>query len=55
MQDQKGNVAEKKFGATMRLGAYPCELKEGTLARNAYGKEIILNDTDIATKLIRHS
>lgn len=41
MQDQKGNVAEKKFGATMRLGAYPCELKEGTLARNAYGKEII--------------
>ncbi len=41
MQDQKGNVAEKKFGATMRLGAYPCELKEGTQAHGAYGKEII--------------
>lgn len=41
MHDQKGNMAEKKYGATMRLGAYPCELKEGTQAGNAYGKEII--------------
>ncbi len=36
MNDQKGNVAEKKFGATMRLGAYPCELKPGTVAAQAY-------------------
>ncbi|MBX3178256.1 MAG: CTP synthase [Candidatus Hydrogenedentes bacterium] len=28
----------KDMGGTMRLGAYRCELKEGTLARDAYGK-----------------
>jgi CTP synthase len=28
-------------GATMRLGAYPCVLKEGTLARRIYGQEQI--------------
>ncbi len=41
MQDQKGNVAENKYGATMRLGAYPCVLKKGTIAHKAYGKEEI--------------
>ena len=34
MPEQEG-VARK--GGTMRLGAYPCELAEGTLAREAYG------------------
>jgi CTP synthase len=29
----------KKMGATMRLGAYECLLKEGTMARKAYGKD----------------
>ncbi len=28
-------------GGTMRLGRYPCTLKEGTLAKTAYGKEKI--------------
>ncbi|MGE0641075.1 MAG: CTP synthase [Thermoanaerobaculia bacterium] len=27
----------EEMGGTMRLGAYPCELKEGTLARSIYG------------------
>jgi len=27
------------YGATMRLGAYPAVLKEGTIAREAYGVE----------------
>lgn len=35
MEDQK-NVDEK--GGTMRLGAYPCDLKKGTKAYLAYGK-----------------
>jgi len=35
MPDQRG-VTDK--GATMRLGAYPCELSEGTKAYAAYGK-----------------
>ncbi|MCK6472847.1 MAG: CTP synthase [Planctomycetes bacterium] len=29
----------KDMGATMRLGAYPCVIKDGTKARAAYGKE----------------
>ena len=28
-------------GGTMRLGAYPCKLSEGTLAREAYGEELV--------------
>jgi CTP synthase len=34
---QKRDIASEK-GGTMRLGAYPCVLKEGTLAYNAYDK-----------------
>ena len=29
------------MGGTMRLGAYPCQLREGTLARRIYGTEAI--------------
>jgi CTP synthase len=38
MDGQKG-VTDK--GGTMRLGSYPCHLKEGTLARELYGKEVV--------------
>lgn len=38
MLDQK-NV--QGYGGTMRLGAYDCVLKEGSVARKAYGKDII--------------
>jgi CTP synthase len=38
MEEQKG-VTDK--GGTMRLGSYPCQLKEGTLARELYGREMI--------------
>ncbi len=31
----------KEMGGTMRLGAYPCKLKKGTHAYEAYGKERI--------------
>jgi len=41
MPEQKKNLKDKNYGATMRLGAYPAELKEGTIARKAYGKKII--------------
>jgi CTP synthase len=37
MPDQKG----VEMGGTMRLGLYPCKLKEGTLARDLYGEELI--------------
>ncbi len=36
MPEQKDNLAESKYGATMRLGAYPCVLKKGTIASKAY-------------------
>ena len=38
MNDQK-TVTQK--GGTMRLGAYPCELKEGTLAKQIYNEDKI--------------
>jgi len=41
MPEQKKNLAEGKYGATMRLGSYPAHLKDGTIAKKAYGKEII--------------
>ena len=31
----------QNLGGTMRLGAYPCELKSGSLAYKAYGKKLI--------------
>jgi CTP synthase len=37
---QKRNVESAK-GGTMRLGAYPCKVEEGTLADEAYGKRLI--------------
>ena len=36
METQKENVAEGKLGGTMRLGGYPCVLKEGSIAKEAY-------------------
>ncbi len=38
MPDQEG-VDDK--GGTMRLGAYPCVVAPGTLAREAYGEELV--------------
>lgn len=36
MPEQKKLLEENKYGATMRLGAYPAVLKKGTHAYNAY-------------------
>jgi CTP synthase len=41
LPEQKKNLAEKNYGATMRLGAYPAVLKADTIARQAYGKHQI--------------
>jgi len=41
MPEQKQYMAQGKFGATMRLGAYPAYLKKDTVARNAYKTELI--------------
>jgi CTP synthase len=41
MPDQKEKLAKNDYGGTMRLGVYPSYLKKGTIARKAYGKEIV--------------
>lgn len=38
METQKGVTSK---GGTMRLGAYPCAIKKGTLAAEIYGQEMI--------------
>lgn len=38
MEEQK-NITEK--GGTMRLGAYPCDIREGTRVHDAYGESFI--------------
>jgi CTP synthase len=38
MEEQKKVTAK---GGTMRLGSYPCELKEGSLAAKIYGQPVI--------------
>jgi CTP synthase len=39
MADQIEKLTKQDYGGTMRLGTYPCELKEGSVAREAYGKD----------------
>jgi len=41
MPEQKVLLSEKRYGGTMRLGAYDCKLMPDTISFNAYGKELI--------------
>jgi len=41
MPDQEKKLLEKAYGGTMRLGTYPAVLKKGSVAHNAYGREVI--------------
>lgn len=38
---QQKNILNKRYGGTMRLGGYDCDLKKGTIARKAYKKASI--------------
>jgi len=42
MPDQKQAIREKRYGGSMRLGTYPCELRDGTISKKAYGQKNIL-------------
>lgn len=42
MPEQKVNMAKARYGATMRLGAYPADIALGTIARRAYGSRRVL-------------
>ncbi len=41
LPEQIEKLQRHDYGGTMRLGAYPCDLVEGTTARTAYGKASI--------------
>lgn len=41
MKDQKKKLAHNEMGGSMRLGAYPCVVKDGTLAKKLYKKKNI--------------
>jgi CTP synthase len=41
MPDQKEILNQKKYGGTMRLGAYLCKLTPGSLSRKVYGTSLI--------------
>ena len=41
MLEQKKHLSSNTYGGTMRLGAYPCHLKQGTIARGAYKKGLV--------------
>ncbi len=41
MQEQKGLMKDKDYGGTMRLGAYLCSLKPGTISAKSYKKKDI--------------
>lgn len=41
MEEQKENIAKKKLGGTMRLGAYEAHLEADSLAKKAYKSSVI--------------
>jgi len=41
LPEQVEKLAKKDYGGSMRLGAYKADLVEGTIARDAYGKDTI--------------
>ena len=41
MEEQKEKLKNNDYGGTMRLGAYPAHLKKGTIAREAYGEDVV--------------
>jgi CTP synthase len=45
MSEQAGNVAQEKYGGTMRLGAYACRIQVGTQAWAAYRESPLIERT----------
>jgi CTP synthase len=41
MPEQKEKMEKKEYGGTMRLGTYPAHLRSGTIARKAYGTDVV--------------
>ncbi|MEK7576037.1 MAG: CTP synthase [Patescibacteria group bacterium] len=41
-EDQKTNIKNNRYGGSMRLGAFPCELKKSSLSFKAYKEKTVL-------------
>jgi CTP synthase len=41
LPEQIEKLAKKDYGGSMRLGAYPCDLAEGSIAAEAYGEKSV--------------
>lgn len=41
MENQKENMKNHRYGGNMRLGSYKANLKDGSIARKAYGEKVI--------------
>jgi len=54
MPEQKKNLADKNYGATMRLGAYPAILVKGTIAFNAYNGNSRAKSDQLISERHRH-
>ena len=42
LPEQKANIINKRYGASMRLGNYTAKLKKGTVVHAAYGKDEVV-------------
>lgn len=42
MNEQEEKMKDKDYGGTMRLGAYPCQLRDGSMAKKLYGTTMIM-------------
>ena len=54
MQEQKALLKEKHYGGTMRLGAYDCQVQEGTISHEAYKDWVPTAGKDSYTISERH-
>lgn len=54
MAEQKKNLDNKNYGNTMRLGAYTCQLKPGTISYSAYNSALQPKSYKLQTISERH-
>jgi CTP synthase len=54
MPNQEEYLKNKQFGGTIRLGSWPCKLKEGTLAYEAYQRYGGFDGEKLAHEIHRH-
>jgi CTP synthase len=56
MEEQKKLIKHKKYGGTIRLGAWPCDIKQGSLLEDCYKEyaNTLFNGLPIVQERHRH-